>query len=183
MFIELLVTDESKSQRHAFFAEREATKVLDMPADTKSREVKRAAVIGGGTMGGGIAMCFANAGIPVTLIETTDEFLKNGLAKIRTNYENTAKRGGMSKEDHQRFQRMAQDNMAEVEAGKLAQQKASSEEVKEFAKHMVEDHGKQLEEMKQMAEKKGASLPRSAVRVHATSLLRTKKQNRCSWDC
>jgi 3-hydroxyacyl-CoA dehydrogenase len=89
-FIELLVTEESKSQRHAFFAEREATKVLDMPAGTKARDVKQAAVIGGGTMGGGIAMCFANAGIPVTLIETTDEFLKNGLAKIRTNYENTA---------------------------------------------------------------------------------------------
>lgn len=99
MFIELLMTDESKSQRHAFFAEREASKVLDMPADTKAREIKRAAVIGGGTMGGGIAMCFANAGIPVTLIETTDEFLKNGLAKIRTNYENTAKRGGMSEAD------------------------------------------------------------------------------------
>jgi 3-hydroxyacyl-CoA dehydrogenase len=98
-FIELLVTEESKSQRHAFFAEREATKVLDMPADTKSREVKQAAVIGGGTMGGGIAMCFANAGIPVTLIETTDDALKAGLAKIRTNYENTAKRGGMSEAD------------------------------------------------------------------------------------
>ncbi len=96
MFIELLMTDESKAQRHAFFAEREATKVLDMPKDTKARDVKRAAVIGGGTMGGGIAMCFANAGIPVTLIETSDEFLKNGLAKIRTNYENTAKRGGLS---------------------------------------------------------------------------------------
>jgi 3-hydroxyacyl-CoA dehydrogenase len=98
-FIELLVTEESKSQRHAFFAEREATKVLDMPADTKSREVKQAAVIGGGTMGGGIAMCFANAGIPVTLIETTDDALKAGLAKIKTNYENTAKRGGMSEAD------------------------------------------------------------------------------------
>jgi 3-hydroxyacyl-CoA dehydrogenase len=98
-FIELLVTEESKSQRHAFFAEREATKVLDMPADTKSRDVKQAAVIGGGTMGGGIAMCFANAGIPVTLIETTDEALKAGLAKIKTNYENTVKRGGLSEAD------------------------------------------------------------------------------------
>ena len=99
LFIELLTTEESKSQRHAFFAEREASKVLDMPRDTKAREVKRAAVIGGGTMGGGIAMCFANAGIPVTLIETTDEFLQNGLAKIRTNYENTAKRGGLTQAD------------------------------------------------------------------------------------
>jgi 3-hydroxyacyl-CoA dehydrogenase len=98
-FIELLVTEESKSQRHAFFAEREATKVLDMPADTKSRDVKQAAVIGGGTMGGGIAMCFANAGIPVTLIETTEDALKAGLAKIKTNYENTVKRGGLSEAD------------------------------------------------------------------------------------
>ncbi len=95
-FIELLVTEESKSQRHAFFAEREATKVLDMPADTKSRDIKQAAVIGGGTMGGGIAMCFANAGIPVTLIETTEDALQAGLAKIKINYENTVKRGGLS---------------------------------------------------------------------------------------
>ena len=98
-FIELLVTEESKSQRHAFFAEREATKVLDMPADTKSREIKQAAVIGGGTMGGGIAMCFANAGIPVTLIETTEDALQAGLAKIKANYENTVKRGGLSEAD------------------------------------------------------------------------------------
>jgi 3-hydroxyacyl-CoA dehydrogenase len=109
-FIELLVTEESKSQRHAFFAEREATKVLDMPADTKSREVKQAAVIGGGTMGGGIAMCFANAGIPVTLIETTDEALKAGLAKIKTNYENTVKRGGLSEAD-------AEKRMALIKGG------------------------------------------------------------------
>jgi 3-hydroxyacyl-CoA dehydrogenase len=98
-FIELLGTDESKAQRHAFFAEREAAKVLDMPPGTKGRDVRRAAVIGGGTMGGGIAMCFANAGIPVTLIETTDEALKAGLAKVEQNYRNTARRGGMSEAD------------------------------------------------------------------------------------
>jgi 3-hydroxyacyl-CoA dehydrogenase len=109
-FVELLVTEESKSQRHAFFAEREATKVLDMPSDTKSRDVKQAAVIGGGTMGGGIAMCFANAGIPVTLIETTDEALKAGLAKIKTNYENTVKRGGLSEAD-------AEKRMALIKGG------------------------------------------------------------------
>ena len=99
MFIALLSTEESKAQRHAFFAEREATKVADMPPGTKAREVKRAAVIGGGTMGGGIAMCFANAGIPVTLIETTEEFLHTGIARIRATYENTAKRGGMTEAD------------------------------------------------------------------------------------
>lgn len=98
-FIELLTTEESKSQRHAFFAEREATKVLDMPAGTKARDVKQAAVIGGGTMGGGIAMCFANVGVPVTLIETSEDALKAGLAKIETNYRNTAKRGGITEAD------------------------------------------------------------------------------------
>lgn len=99
MFIALLSSEESKAQRHAFFAEREATKITDMPAGTKAREIKHAAVIGGGTMGGGIAMCFANAGIPVTLIETTEEFLNTGIARIKATYESTAKRGGMTEAD------------------------------------------------------------------------------------
>src|SRR6266852_5060482 len=79
-FLELVAGDQSKAQRHIFFAEREAAKVPDMPAGTKPREIARAAVIGAGTMGGGIAMCFANAGIPVTIIETSREALDRGLA-------------------------------------------------------------------------------------------------------
>ena len=99
LFQELLVSSESAAQRYYFFAEREAAKVLDVPADTPQRPIKTAGIIGAGTMGGGIAMNFANAGIPVTLLEVKQEALDRGLKTIRTNYENTAKRGGMKAED------------------------------------------------------------------------------------
>ncbi|MBN8957259.1 MAG: enoyl-CoA hydratase/isomerase family protein [Rhizobiales bacterium] len=99
IFRELVTGDQSKAQRYIFFAEREASKVADMPAGVKPRDVKRAAVIGAGTMGGGIAMCFASAGIPVTVIETSDEALQRGLGIIRKNYEASAKRGAFSMED------------------------------------------------------------------------------------
>ena len=99
LFLELLTSQESAAQRYYFFAEREAAKVLDVPADTPQREIKIAGIVGAGTMGGGIAMNFANAGIPVTLLEVKQEALDRGLKTIRTNYENTAKRGGMKAED------------------------------------------------------------------------------------
>ena len=99
LFGELLTSSESAAQRYYFFAEREAAKVLDVPADTPQREIKTAGIIGAGTMGGGIAMNFATAGIPVTILETSQEALDRGLKTIRTNYENTAKRGGMKAED------------------------------------------------------------------------------------
>ena len=99
LFLELLTSPESAAQRFYFFAEREAAKVLDVPADTPQREIKTAGIVGAGTMGGGIAMNFANAGIPVTLLEVKQEALDRGLKTIRTNYENTAKRGGMKAED------------------------------------------------------------------------------------
>jgi len=97
-FIHLTQTVESKALRHAFFAERAAGKIPDVPADTATREIKTAAVIGAGTMGGGIAMNFANAGIPVTILETKQEALDKGLATIRKNYENTVKKGKLSPE-------------------------------------------------------------------------------------
>jgi 3-hydroxyacyl-CoA dehydrogenase len=99
LFVELLMGEESKAQRHIFFAEREAAKVPDLPAATKPREIKRAAVIGAGTMGSGITMCFANAGIPVTVIETSPDALKAGLGRIEKNYRSTAARGGLTQED------------------------------------------------------------------------------------
>ena len=99
LFVELLTSQESAAQRYYFFAEREAAKVLDVPADTPQREIKKAGIVGAGTMGGGIAMNFANAGIPVTLLEVKQDALDRGLKTIRTNYENTAKRGGMKAED------------------------------------------------------------------------------------
>ena len=99
LFMELLTSSESAAQRYYFFAEREAAKVLDVPSDTPQREIKTGGIIGAGTMGGGIAMNFANAGVPVTMLETSQEALDRGLKTIRTNYENTAKRGGMKAED------------------------------------------------------------------------------------
>ena len=95
LFLELVAGDQSKAQRHIFFAEREAAKVPDI-AGAKAHDVKRAAVIGAGTMGGGIAMCFANAGIPVTVVEAGAEPLARGLDAVRRNYRNTASRGGLA---------------------------------------------------------------------------------------
>ena len=104
-FLHLIQTTESKALRHAFFAERIASKVPDVPADTPTRDIKSAAVIGAGTMGGGIAMNFLNAGIPVKLLETRQEALDKGLATIRKNYENTMKKGKLTQEKFD--QRMA----------------------------------------------------------------------------
>ncbi len=97
LFEELVKGDESRAQRHAFFAEREAQKVK-LPAGTKGRTVTKAAVIGAGTMGGGIAMCFANAGIPVTVIEAEQAALDRGLGRVSELYEGSAKRGSISVE-------------------------------------------------------------------------------------
>src|SRR5829696_2763356 len=102
LFRELLGSEESRAQRHIFFAEREAQKVPDMPAGVKAREIRRGAVIGAGTMGGGIAMNFANAGIPVTIVETAQEPLDRGLATIRKNYANTVSRGGLKQDEMDR---------------------------------------------------------------------------------
>jgi 3-hydroxyacyl-CoA dehydrogenase len=97
-FMHLMQTTESKALRHAFFAERLASKIPDVPADTPTRAIRKAAVIGAGTMGGGIAMNFANAGIPVVMLETQQAALDKGLATIRKNYENTLKKGKLTQE-------------------------------------------------------------------------------------
>jgi 3-hydroxyacyl-CoA dehydrogenase len=99
LFVELLNSPESKAQRYFFFAEREAAKIPDVPADTPAKDVKKAAVIGAGTMGGGIAMNFANAGIPVTVVEVNQEALDRGLGLVRKNYEATASRGRLTMAD------------------------------------------------------------------------------------
>jgi 3-hydroxyacyl-CoA dehydrogenase len=97
-FMALAGTVASKALRHAFFAERAAGKVPDVPADTPVRSITSAAVVGAGTMGGGIAMNFANAGIPVTILETKQEALDKGLATIRKNYENTVRKGRLTQD-------------------------------------------------------------------------------------
>src|SRR2546425_3633495 len=99
LFVELLNSPESKAQRYFFFAEREAAKIPDVAADTPAKEIKKAAVIGAGTMGGGIAMNFANAGIPVTVVEVQQDALDRGLGIVRKNYEATASRGRLTAAD------------------------------------------------------------------------------------
>jgi 3-hydroxyacyl-CoA dehydrogenase len=99
LFQELMASPESKAQRYFFFAEREAAKIPDVPADTPAKDVKKAAVIGAGTMGGGIAMNFANAGIPVTVVEIAQEALDRGMSIVRKNYEATASRGRITQAD------------------------------------------------------------------------------------
>jgi len=99
LFMELMHSSESAAQRHIFFAEREVAKVPGLAKDTVKREINCGAVVGAGTMGGGIAMNFANAGIPVKLLEMKQEFLDKGIALIRKNYENTAKKGRISMAD------------------------------------------------------------------------------------
>ena len=95
-FNRLVSTPESQALRHMFFAERQTSKIPDVPEDTPVRPINKAAVIGAGTMGGGIAMCFANAGIPVTVIETTQQALDKGLEKMKANYAATVAKGRMA---------------------------------------------------------------------------------------
>jgi 3-hydroxyacyl-CoA dehydrogenase len=98
-FNRLVNTSESKALRHMFFAERQTAKIPGVPEDTQVRPVNKAAVIGAGTMGGGIAMCFANAGIPVTIVDSSQEALDRGLKKIRDNYTTTVSRGRLTQQD------------------------------------------------------------------------------------
>ena len=98
-FNRLVNTSESKALRHMFFAERQTSKIPGVPDDTPVRPIRKAAVIGAGTMGGGIAMCFANAGLPVVLVDSTQEALDRGLAKIRANYAATVEKGRLTQSD------------------------------------------------------------------------------------
>ena len=93
IFVALMLSPEGKALRHIFIAERAASKIPDVPADTPKRDIKSIAVIGAGTMGGGIAMNFLNAGIPVKMLEMKQEALDRGLATIRKNYESQVKKG------------------------------------------------------------------------------------------
>ncbi len=101
---ETKATLEAKALIHVFFAERETRKIPGLPNDLKSRPVKSAAIVGAGTMGGGIAMCFANAGIPVAIIDVSQEALDRGLKVIADNYATTVKRGRLTADDmHKRL--------------------------------------------------------------------------------
>ncbi|MBV9361969.1 MAG: enoyl-CoA hydratase/isomerase family protein [Betaproteobacteria bacterium] len=98
-FAVLVQTNESKSLRHAFFSERQTSKIPDVPESTPTREIRKAAVLGAGTMGGGITMSFANVGIPVTIIDTTQQALDRGMETIRKNYAATVAKGRLSQSE------------------------------------------------------------------------------------
>ena len=100
-FINLMWTPECRALRHLFAAQRAASKIADVPDSTPVRQVERVGIIGAGTMGGGIAMNFLNAGIPVTILDTTQEALDRGLATIRKNYEAQVKKGKLAPEKFQ----------------------------------------------------------------------------------
>jgi 3-hydroxyacyl-CoA dehydrogenase len=99
LFLELMSGSQSAAQRHVFFAEREVWKIPDVGGHTPIIAVNKVGIIGAGTMGGGIAMNFLNAGIPVTIVEAKQDALDRGVATVRKNYENTAKRGKLTMED------------------------------------------------------------------------------------
>ena len=100
-FAALMVTPESAALRHAFFAERAASKISDVPAGTPVRNIAQVAVIGAGTMGGGISMNFLNAGLPVVMLETKQEALDRGVATIRKNYEAQVKKGKLKQDKYE----------------------------------------------------------------------------------
>jgi 3-hydroxyacyl-CoA dehydrogenase len=99
LFMELMTGPQSAAQRYAFFAERQANKIPDVPDDTPTIPVRKVGVIGAGTMGGGISMNFANAGIPVTIVEVKQDALDRGLKVVRGNYERSARGGRFTMDD------------------------------------------------------------------------------------
>jgi 3-hydroxyacyl-CoA dehydrogenase len=118
-FFVLVEGNESKAMRHMFFAERQTAKIPDVPEDTPLRAIKSAAVIGAGTMGGGIAMNFANAGIPVTIMDVTREAVDKGVARIKANYASTVSKGRLKQDEMDKRMALIKP-VTSLEAGKDA---------------------------------------------------------------
>jgi len=156
-FNRLVNTAESKALRHMFFAERQTSKIPGVPEDTPVRPIRKAAVIGAGTMGGGIAMCFANAGIPVTVLDTTQEALDRGIEKIKANYAATVAKGRLAQADMDK--RMA-----------LIVPKASLNEIK-GADIVVEAVFERLDVKQDLFRKLDALMQRGAILATNTSTL------------
>src|SRR5580692_6909762 len=102
LFAEQVNSDEARALRYAFFAEREVRKLPHIPEATPLRPIETAAVVGAGTMGGGIAMSFADYGYPVKITDATPEALQRGMARIRANYETSVKRGSLAQDEYER---------------------------------------------------------------------------------
>lgn len=116
-FAQLMLTPESKALRHAFFAERAAAKIPDVPEDTPLRAIQKVAIIGAGTMGGGIAMNFLNASIPVTLLEMKIEALDRGIETIRKNYEAQIRKGKLKEDKYAQRMALLQGTLSYAEIG------------------------------------------------------------------
>ena len=112
LFLKLISGNQSAAQRYFFFAQRQVAKIPDIPKETELLEIKKVGIIGAGTMGGGIAMNFANAGIPVTLIEQNQERLDKGIGIIRKNYENTAAKGRITLDDVEKRMQFIDGNIS-----------------------------------------------------------------------
>ncbi len=117
IFINLMWTSECRSLRHLFTAERAASKIPDVPEDTPKREVASVAIIGAGTMGGGIAMNFLNAGIPVKMLEMKQEALDRGIATIRKNYEAQVKKGKLKQDKYEQRRALLSTTLSYNEIG------------------------------------------------------------------
>ncbi|WP_188054204.1 3-hydroxyacyl-CoA dehydrogenase NAD-binding domain-containing protein [Sphingosinithalassobacter sp. CS137] len=117
LFAELFSSREAAAQRYLFFAEREAAKVPDIPRNTQQIDVRTVGVIGAGTMGGGIAMNFLNAGMPVTLVEARQDALDLGVATIRRNYQVTVDKGRMKPEQLERCMALLTPTLAMEDLG------------------------------------------------------------------
>lgn len=120
LFMECMKTPQARAQQHFFFAERAASSLVDISKETNTRNIQKVGIVGAGTMGGGIAMNFANAGIPVKLLELEQDALDKGLGVIRRNYENSAKKGKLNQEQvEQRMQLLTgttnYDDLADVD--------------------------------------------------------------------
>lgn len=100
VFEKLVTSDQARALRHAFFGERAASKIPDVPESTPTRAINQVAVIGAGTMGGGIAMCFLNAGVPVTMLEMKQEAIDRGVGIIRKNYEAQVAKGKLAQDKY-----------------------------------------------------------------------------------
>ncbi|HMX12109.1 MAG TPA: 3-hydroxyacyl-CoA dehydrogenase NAD-binding domain-containing protein, partial [Burkholderiaceae bacterium] len=116
-FLSLMFTPESRALRHAFFAERATSKIADVPEDTPKRAIAKVAVIGAGTMGGGISMNFLNAGIPVVILEMKQEALDRGIATIRKNYEAQVKKGKLKPEKYAERMALLSTTLSYAEIG------------------------------------------------------------------
>jgi len=116
-FAALMLTPESKALRHAFFAERAASKVPGIPEDTATRDIRSVAIIGAGTMGGGIAMNFLNAGLPVKILEMKQEALDKGLGIIRKNYEAQVKKGKLKEDKYAERMALLSTTLSYAELG------------------------------------------------------------------